>query len=85
MTTGTVLRVSRRGIVVRASQAPKLGQDVFDGRRKRVGTITEIFGPVASPYVVVKPASGLSGREAEGLIGSDVIMGEEGWKRKKSR
>ncbi|MEM2875290.1 MAG: hypothetical protein QW567_04660 [Candidatus Hadarchaeales archaeon] len=85
MTTGTVLRVSRRGILVRASQAPKIGQDVFAGKRKRVGTVSEMFGPVASPYVVVKPASGLSAKEVEGLVGSNVMMGEETWKRKKSR
>jgi len=33
-----------------------MGENVVDGKLRAVGTIFDVFGPVSSPYIAVKPA-----------------------------
>ncbi len=73
---GRALHTTSRGLVARTDGAPKLGQAAFNSEKKRIGSVFEIFGPVKSPYVVIKPASGVSKVDFEKLIGSDIYMGE---------
>lgn len=77
------LHTTPRGLVVRAGRAPKLGQMAFDSSGKRVGNVFDVFGPVKSPYVIIKPASGLSKADLRKFIGSDILMEEEYGKNKK--
>lgn len=79
------LHTSSRGLVVRAGQAPKLDQSAFDSKGKRVGSVSDVFGPVKSPYIVIKPASGLSKVDLEKLVGSDIYMGEGYGKGRKAK
>lgn len=73
---GKVLHTTSRGLVVRADQAPKMGQTALDSSGEYLGRVSDIFGPVKSPYVVIKPASGISKADLGKLVGSDIIMGE---------
>lgn len=73
---GKGLHMISRGLVVRAESAPKQGQYAFDSAGKRIGSVFDIFGPLKSPYVVIRPASGMSKVDLGGLVGSDVYMGE---------
>lgn len=73
---GKALHVTPRGLVVRVGFTPKLGQAAFDSAERRVGNIFDIFGPVKSPYVVIKPASGLSIADLGKLVNSDIYVGE---------
>lgn len=82
---GKGLHTTSRGLVVRADQTPKLGQTAFDSAGERVGSVFDIFGPVKSPYVVIRPASGLSEVDLGKLIGSDIIMGERYGKSRKTK
>jgi RNA-binding protein len=34
---------------------PKIGDKVADENLKTVGTVFDVFGPVSSPYVAVRP------------------------------
>ncbi len=53
---GRVLHVSpSRNIVVKIENIPKIGETVVDENLKPVGKISDIFGPVSSPYASVKP------------------------------
>ncbi|MDI3502092.1 MAG: RNA-binding protein [Archaeoglobi archaeon] len=54
---GTVLGMSsQRNLIVRmeCSEIPKLNSQVFDKRKRRIGFIFDIIGPVSGPYAVVK-------------------------------
>ena len=82
---GKGLHATIRGLVVRVDRAPKIGQAAFDSKGKRVGNIFDIFGPVKSPYVVIKPASGLSKVDLEKLVGLDIFMGETYGKGRKTK
>ncbi|MBS7608045.1 MAG: Gar1/Naf1 family protein [Candidatus Bathyarchaeia archaeon] len=53
---GRVLHISpNRNIIVKAENLPKLSETVVDENMKTVGEVFDIFGPVSSPYVAVKP------------------------------
>lgn len=44
-----------RNIIVKVETPPKIGEKVVDEKLKQVGTVSDVFGPVSSPYITVKP------------------------------
>lgn len=84
---GKVLHLVSRGMVIQGGKAPRLGEAVLDSKKRKIGNVSDIFGPVNSPYLLIKPVSILSRADLEGLVGSDVYMGEKdaGRSAKKSR
>jgi len=41
---------------VKIEKIPKIGDLVVDENLKTIGKVFDIFGPVSSPYVAIKPA-----------------------------
>jgi len=82
---GKVIHLTNRGLVLRAEGVPKLGGAVCDGGGARVGSVLDLFGPVAAPYAVAKPVRGASRAELEGLVGRDLYMGELYGKTRKAK
>lgn len=53
---GRALHVSpSRNIIIKVETVPKIGEKVVDENLKHVGKVFDVFGPVSSPYVAVKP------------------------------
>jgi len=53
---GRVLHISSsKNLILKAEKVPKINDKVVDENLKSVGTIFDVFGPVSSPYVAVKP------------------------------
>jgi len=53
---GRVLHISpSRNIIIKTENIPKIGQTVVDENLKTVGKIFDLFGPVSSPYVAIRP------------------------------
>ena len=55
---GKVLHISNRGsIIVRVDKTPPVGSKsiVMDKQAQEVGTIVDVFGLVANPYVSIRP------------------------------
>jgi len=53
---GHVLHLSSSGnVILKAENVPRIGDEVADENLKSVGKIFDVFGPVSSPYVAVKP------------------------------
>lgn len=44
-----------KNIIVKVENMPKLGETVVDENLKPIGSVFDIFGPVSSPYLAVKP------------------------------
>ena len=42
-------------LIVKAVTVPKIGEKVYDGEMRLIGFVYDVFGPVKSPYVSVKP------------------------------
>ena len=79
---GKVLHVTKAGeIIVRSesNQVPRIGDEVFGPDLKRVGVVADVFGPVASPYVAVRPLVD----DPSQLVGQVLYVGRRGrrWRR----
>ena len=54
---GSVLHVSSsKSMILKAEHVPRIGDKVVDDKLENVGTVFDVFGPVSSPYVAVKPS-----------------------------
>lgn len=55
-----MLHVTRNGYIVVAledkNHIPSLNVNVYDERRRKLGTLLDIIGPIEEPYAVVKPS-----------------------------
>ncbi len=71
---GEVLHVSKRGsIILRTDKTPPIGRQaiVLDKKANRIGNIIDVFGPVGSPYVAIKPFNEVN---TESLLGQVLYM-----------
>lgn len=68
---GKVLHVSSRGsIVLRTDKTPPIGKEarVFDKKAQEVGFVIDVFGPVKSPYVSIRPKKSLDPKKFVGQM-----------------
>ncbi|MDD1768749.1 MAG: hypothetical protein LUQ55_02050 [Methanomassiliicoccales archaeon] len=73
---GTVQEVAFDGkLVVKAAFAPRLRAKIVDNRRRAMGTVRRVFGPVAAPYVTIEPSGGLN---LLATLGKQVYVEEVG-------
>lgn len=69
---GVVQEVAHDGkLIVRGSEAPRGRAEVLDNRKRRLGRVIRVFGPVDSPYISVEPRGDLS---LMGMIGKQVYF-----------
>lgn len=47
---------SSKNLILKAEKLPRIKDKVVDENLKSVGTVFDVFGPVSSPYVAVKPS-----------------------------
>ncbi len=66
---GVVLRAGKGKLIVKARFAPRLFEAVYDLATKPIGKVVDVFGPVASPYIVVS----VSVSEYEQYVGQPVF------------
>ncbi|MEM2466496.1 MAG: Gar1/Naf1 family protein [Candidatus Bathyarchaeia archaeon] len=53
---GRVLHISpNKNVIIKVENTPKIGEAVVDENLRQVGEVFDIFGPISSPYVAVKP------------------------------
>jgi len=68
---GKVLHLSKSGnLIVRleSSNPPQVGTEVFDPKLEKIGTVNNVMGPVAAPYLSVTPAGHESIEKLAGRI-----------------
>ena len=66
---GRVLHVSSsRNLILKAENVPRIGDRVVNHDLRRVGTVCDVFGPVSSPYVAVRPEA----EEPQSLVDSPL-------------
>lgn len=52
---GLVLHISpSRNIILKVEEPPKIGDTVVDEALRVIGRVSDIFGPVSSPYAVIR-------------------------------
>ena len=64
---GKIVSKEKKHIVLKTDKLVKLGAKIFDEKGILIGHVTDYFGPVDGPYMLIKPT-----RDAEHLIGKEV-------------
>lgn len=60
---GRVLHLSSsNNLILKAENIPRIGEKVLDENLQQVGTVFDVFGPVSSPYLTVKPITKDAGK-----------------------
>jgi RNA-binding protein len=70
---GTALHISRSSgnLILKAENNSKIGDPVFNSGGKKVGLIFDIFGPVKTPFISVRPRI----KDPERLVGEPLFLG----------
>lgn len=61
-------------LIIRGKFAPKLKVDVMDNKKRFIGKVSRVFGPISSPYISVNPPK--NQRPTIDLIGSSAYVSE---------
>lgn len=59
---GKVVDLSERGALVKAPRMVPIGTTLVDVRNQPLGRVIDVIGPVASPYLLVRPPKGKAPR-----------------------
>ncbi|HEY0196169.1 MAG TPA: Gar1/Naf1 family protein [Methanobacterium sp.] len=85
---GNISHISNRGrVIVRSNQTPGFGLAVFLKTKKRIGTISDVFGPTKEPYISIK-VNTKNSKDIEHLVGESIYVSSKTnkkWGRKKRR
>lgn len=68
--TATHVSASSGNLILRAARETKIGQVVTSGKGKRIGVVFDVFGPVESPFVAVRPRI----EDPERLVRKDLFI-----------
>ncbi len=74
---GKVLHVSSRGsLVLRTDKTPPMGKQarVLDKKAQEIGIIIDVFGPVKSPFVSIRPKGNI---DPQKLVGQMLYLVKE--------
>jgi RNA-binding protein len=72
---GTVLHVSsHRNLIIRGEFFPKLNSTVLTKRLKKIGSIYDVFGPIKSPFLSVRPFKDVPLSSLTELAGEKVYV-----------
>lgn len=69
---GVVTDITYSGfLLIRADFAPRIGEKVIDSRKKKIGTVTRVFGPTKAPFVTIKPSEK---KTSLSLVGREIFL-----------
>ncbi|TFF92667.1 hypothetical protein EU545_00095 [Candidatus Thorarchaeota archaeon] len=71
---GKVLHISTRGsLILRTDKTPPIGKHakVFDKKAREIGAVIDVFGPVKTPYVAIRPKGGVA---SSSLVGQMLYL-----------
>jgi len=69
---GVVKDITYRGTLLAIGESPPdSGVEVLDSRRRRVGKVVRVFGPVEKPFISIEPT--LKGKSLLGLVGTELF------------
>jgi len=58
--------------IVRTTFRPKIGLTVVNKHKQKIGTISQIIGPVKKPFITIKPMNDL--KSTFNLIGTEIYL-----------
>ena len=79
---GYVMHISKGSgnLILKAEADARIGQNVFDKRGNKIGSVFDIFGPVENPYISVK-----TNDEPVNIKGKPLFLFKEKARKKKRK
>ncbi|MCE5214400.1 MAG: Gar1/Naf1 family protein [Methanobacterium sp.] len=85
---GSISHISNRGrLIVRSNLTPGFGMSVFLKNKKKVGNVSDVFGPTKEPYISIK-VHAKNSRNLEYRVGETLYVSSKPnkkWGRRKRR
>lgn len=66
----THLSFSSGNLILKAEREARIGEPVYDGKKRRMGAVFDFFGPVSSPFISVRPTA----KNPEGYVGKPLYV-----------
>ncbi|MDW8084597.1 MAG: hypothetical protein RMI49_05305 [Candidatus Caldarchaeum sp.] len=64
---GEIIRIGKTSVLVKAYSVPRLASKVYDGKGREIGYVSNVFGPVSSPFVSLKVIEGKDVAEGDAV------------------
>ena len=69
---GKILDITSNGLLItRPESTPRIGSKVIDNRKRNIGIVKNIIGPVSAPYVIIS-INKQDRKSAHNFIGIEV-------------
>jgi RNA-binding protein len=85
---GNISHISNRGrLISRSNLTPGFGMSVFLKNKKKIGTISDVFGPTKEPYISIK-VHAKNSKNFEYRVGETLYVSSKTnkkWGRRKRR
>jgi RNA-binding protein len=85
---GKISHISNKGrLVVRSKETPAFGLPVFTEEKKKLGIVSDVFGPTKKPYISIK-VHAKNSKNLENRVGETLYVPSKSnkkWGRKKRR
>ncbi|MHA1835790.1 MAG: H/ACA ribonucleoprotein complex subunit GAR1 [Candidatus Odinarchaeia archaeon] len=65
---------SQNHIIIKTNFAPKIGSNVYTKTKKFIGKIIDVFGPINSPFLSIKPNKKI---EPTDYLGEELFVFKE--------
>lgn len=66
----THLSLGSGNLILKAEQEVKIGNSVYDWKKRRMGAVFDFFGPTSSPFISVHPTV----KDPERLVGRPLYV-----------
>ncbi|MBS7625065.1 MAG: Gar1/Naf1 family protein [Candidatus Bathyarchaeia archaeon] len=57
-------------VIAKVNSTPKIGSTVFDAKKRPIGVVSDVFGPVKSPYIEIR----VKNQDVKDVINSTIYI-----------
>jgi len=83
---GNISHVSNSGkLIARSSQTPPSGAFIFNKDKKKIGKISDVFGPTKNPYISIKLFRSFNLKDFEDKHGDELYVSLNTKKNRRGR
>jgi RNA-binding protein len=83
---GNIAHISNSGkLIARSSQTPPSGAFIFNKDKKKIGKISDVFGPTKNPYISIKIFRSFNLKDFKDCNGDELYVSINSNKNRRGR
>jgi len=83
---GNISHISNSGkLIARSSETPPSGAFIFNKDKKKIGKISDVFGPTKNPYISIKLFRSFNLKDFEDSYGDELYVSLNNKKNRRRR